>query len=55
LFDNAQNFLKRSTVNFVRKLIALASCAANGCGEMELGRESKKNFVLLIVGKAWEF
>jgi hypothetical protein len=39
VFYKAQNLLKRSTVNFVRKLIAQASCAANGFGEMELGKK----------------
>jgi hypothetical protein len=42
VFDNAQHLLKKSTANFVRKLIALASCAANGSGEMELGRERER-------------
>jgi hypothetical protein len=46
VFEKAHNLLKKSTVNFVGKLIALVSCAANGFGEMELGREREKKIIL---------
>jgi hypothetical protein len=48
VLDKAQNLLKKFTVNFVRKLIALASCAANGLGKwrlIEREREREKERV----------
>jgi hypothetical protein len=42
VLDKAQKFVERVHGKFCKKTDRVASCAANGFGEMELGRESKK-------------